>query len=139
MNGKPKLTPQRRLGRLGLENEFLSPVTRDRSVTRDQNNFLSVNLPVYKIVRVLPLLFTSEYCKENLTSHITFSRKLGKCSFYVVVLQMVAEKPTRLYFARAVSLFCSLTLHDTAVVVFLNSLLSLLFGEVLHDVAVVAF
>ena len=33
-------------------------------------------------------------------------------------------KPTRLYFARPVSLFCSLTL---------------LFGDVLHDVAVVVF
>ena len=54
----------------------------------------------------------------------TFSTKLGKCSFDVFVLQRTAEKPTRLYFARAVSLFCSLRL---------------LFGGVLHDVVVVAF
>ena len=39
-----------------------------------------------------------------------------------VILQMTAEKPTRLYFARAASLFCSLTLS---------------FGGVLHDVAIV--
>ena len=55
--------------------------------------------------------------------------KLGECSFRAVVLQRTSEKPTRLYFARAVSLFCSLTLlfdgvlHDVAVVVFLNSLM----------------
>ena len=61
-----------------------------------------------------------------------FSTNLGKCSFDVVVLQKTAEKPSRLYFARAVSLFRSLTLlfggvlHDVAVVVFLKSLISLL-------------
>ena len=54
-------------------------------------------------------------------------------------------KPTTLYFARAVSLFCSLTplfggvLHDVAVVVFLNSLFWLFFGGFLHDVTVVVF
>ena len=58
-----------------------------------------------------------------------FPTKLGKCSFYVVVLQRTAEKPTRLYFARAVSLFYLTTLlfdkvlHDAAVVVFLNFLI----------------
>ena len=57
-------------------------------------------------------------------------KKHGKCSFYVVVLLRTAEKPIRLYFARAVSLFNSLTLlfggvlHDVAVVVFLNSLMT---------------
>ena len=60
-----------------------------------------------------------------------FSIKLGKCSFYVVS-QRTAAKPTRLYFARAVSLFCSLTLlfggvlHDFVVVVCLNSLFTFL-------------
>ena len=44
----------------------------------------------------------------------------------VVVLQRTADKPTRLHFARAVSLLCLLTLliggvlHDVAVVVCLN-------------------
>ena len=51
----------------------------------------------------------------------------------------MAKKPTRLYFARAVTLFCSLTLlfggvlHDVTVVVFLNSLFfSLIFGQLSH-------
>ena len=33
-----------------------------------KNNFPPVNFHVYKTVEVLPLLFTSEYSKENITS-----------------------------------------------------------------------
>ena len=75
--------------------------------------------------------FTSSSSKKSHLRTTKFSTKLGNCSFYVFVLQRTAErKPTRLYFARAVSLFRSLTLlfggilHDVAVVVFLNSLTS---------------
>ena len=72
-----------------------------------------------------PLIFTSKFSEE---SQLTFSTTLGKCSVHVVVLQRTAEKTTRLYFARAVLLCCSLTvlfggvLHDVVVLVFLNSL-----------------
>ena len=65
------------------------------------------------------MLFISEFSKKISRHTTTFSTKLGKCSFNVVVLQRMAQKPTRLYFLRAVSLFCSLTL---------------LFGDILHDV-----
>ena len=67
-------------------------------VRRYQEQFSSANLPVYVIVGVLPLLVTSKF--------------------------RAAEKTTRLYFARTVSLLGSLPL---------------LFGGVLLHVAVVVF
>ena len=63
---------------------------------------------------VLLLLYTVEFSKENKF------KNLKKCSFDAVVLQTSAEKPTRLYFARAVLLFCSI---------------AILFGDVAQDVA----
>ena len=80
-----------------------------------KNNFLPTNLPIYKIVGVLPSLFISAFFEENSTSHNhVFSNSLLLLLFDGV-------------------------LHDVAVVVFSNSLLLLLFGDVLHDVAVVVF
>ena len=114
-------------------------------VRRYQEQFLPVNLSTYKTVGVLPLLFTSEFPNKKFTVAQPRSLQNLENADFHVNSQTKAEKPTRLYFARAVSLFCSLTLlfggvlHDVAVVVFLNSLLSLLFGGVLHDVAVVVF
>ena len=55
---------------------------------------------------------------------------LENWSFHIVVLQRTAMKPTGLYFARVVSLCCSLTLFfgavlvDVVVVVFLSSPMS---------------
>ena len=75
------------------------------------------------------MLLPSNSAKEIELRTTTFSAKHRQCSFHVVVLQRTAEKPTRVYFARAVSLFDLLTplfggvLHDVAVVVFLDSLL----------------
>ena len=73
-----------------------------------KNKFLPGNL---QEVGHLALLFNSEFSKEKSNVAATaFSAKLGECSLRAVVLQRTAEKPTRLYFTRAVSLFCSLTL-----------------------------
>ena len=38
-------------------------------VRYSQEQFSSVNLRIYEIVEVLPLLLTSEFSKENFTSH----------------------------------------------------------------------
>ena len=80
-----------------------------------KNNCLPVSLPLCKIVGVLPLLFIFEFSKGNLTSHFdvlykTWNKLISRCC-----LRRTAEKPTKLYFARAV---CGGGLHDVAVVVF---------------------
>ena len=79
-----------------------------------------------------PIKYPKFYCcylypnspKKIKRCTIAFSEIIAKCSFYVVILQRMVEKPTRLYFACTVTLFCSLTV---------------LFGGVLHDVTVVVF
>ena len=87
---------------------------------------------VYEIDGDLPLFLIINfefYQKKINVAQPRSLRNLENASFQVVVLQRTVEKSTRLYFARAVSLFCSLTpffggvLYDASVVVFLNSLL----------------
>ena len=95
----------RRLERIGLEKEFHLPL--NRSPLPRTIFLVQIFLSITKIVGVLPSLFMYIISPKKIKCRTTtFSIKLGKCSFDVVVLQRTAEKPTRLYFARAVSLFC---------------------------------
>ena len=99
-------------------------------VLHRQEQLSSANRPRYNIVGVLPLSVISESSKENVRSH---NHVLYKTWKMVAVLQRTAEKPTRLYFAHSVLLFCSLTLlfggilRDVAVVIFLYNLFSCVF------------
>ena len=123
-NRELKLTRRRRLCPHGLKKKKgISLSTFSFAVTK--NNFLPVNLPMYKTFGGLSLLFASEFSKENdKTWKKLISR--SRCCF-----AEDGQKPTRLYIARAVSLFCLLTLlfgdvvHDVAFEVFLNSLIFL--------------
>ena len=84
-----------------------------------KNNFLPVNHPIHKIVRVLLLLFTSEFSKGSLMLQYHILYKTWKMLF--VALQRSTKNLTIFYFAHAVSVCCSLTL---------------LFSGILHNVAV---
>ena len=90
-------------------------------VRRYHEQFSSFKSPYRQHSRIFTVIYFWILEEKKNVAQPRSSTKLGKCSFHVT--------PTRLYFARAVSLFCSLTvlfgdvLHDVAVVVFLNSLM----------------
>ena len=91
-------------------------------VRRSQEQFSSINLPIYKIAGLLPLLFISEFSKTNLTS---YNHDFYKTWNMLISRWRQRNQPDCILH---VQLFFSWTplfggvLHDFAVEVFLNSL-----------------